>query len=168
MFEGRYKATMDAKSRLVLPRSFREISRGVKWDEGVLTSGFDDCLFLYTRPQWDELIASPALRVSGLPTVEMMLFQRLFAGSGHPVVVDRFNRIAVPQELREEAGLSGECVWVGAVSRAELWSAERWRQHMEQSRGKLREIWDQIALRGQKTEADTHGQVVQGQVEAPK
>ena len=161
MFAGRFKSNMDKKSRLVVPKPFRQADPHTVWTHGVLTSGLDGCLFLYALSDWEDLVKSPALKTAGLPSVEMMLFQRLFAGSGHVVEVDHFGRILVPQELREEAELGGECVWVGAVSRAELWSASRWKAYCEKNRDTLSNIWDKIAARSNSNETEANAEQVQ-------
>ena len=162
MFAGRYKSSMDKKGRVVIPRAFRQVTPDTVWTRAVLTSGLDSCLFLYKFSAWEDLIGAKALQTSGLPDVELMLFQRLFAGSGHVVEVDQFNRIVVPQELRDEAALEDDCVWVGAVSRAELWSARNWDAYRSENRGKLREIWDRISRRGQVSRASTDAGAAQG------
>jgi len=166
MFAGRYKGSMDKKGRVVIPKPFREAKTHTVWTHGVLTSGLDGCLSLYTFPDWEQLIQSSQLKTAGLPDVEMMLFQRLFAGSGHVVEVDQFSRIVVPQELREEAELAGDCVWIGALNRAELWSADRWQAYRKDNKDKLKDIWDQIAQRGRTIEADTNVNTAQEQTEA--
>lgn len=166
MFAGRYKNKIDDKGRIVIPKAFREIEDGAQWGKGVLTCGLDGCLFLYALGDWKKLISSESLQTAGLPDLEMMRFQRLFAGSGHIIDVDQFNRIVVPQELRQEAGLERECVWLGAINRAELWSAKGWSDYRAKHKDILENTWDRISKRGQAEEANDNvgATVTQGKV----
>ena len=40
--------------------------------------------------------------------------------------VDKQGRILIPTKLREQAGLEKDVVFVGVVSKIEIWSKERW------------------------------------------
>lgn len=158
MFTGRYRSSVDPKGRVGIPKALREFEDGMTWSKAVLTSGFDDCLFVYTLPEWTRLMNSVQKRTSGLPDVDVMLFQRLFAGSGIKVDVDRTNRVLIPQELREEAGLEGDCVWVGAIDRCELWSLDRWNEYRKESRKKLEQVWRKLSEEHPPTESHKDAQ----------
>jgi len=147
VFTGRYRATVDQKGRVSVPTAFRTLpeNEDAEWKNAILTSGLDDCLFLYTTKEWNRLMAAVQERTSALPSLDVMLFQRLFAGSGTKVSIDRSYRIVIPQELREEAGLAGECVWVGAIDRCELWSLEGWDDYRKNNRNMLQEVWKNLS-----------------------
>ena len=51
MFMGEYSHTIDAKGRIIVPVKFRE-SLG---DNFVVTKGLDNCLFVYTKEDWQKL-----------------------------------------------------------------------------------------------------------------
>jgi len=166
MFAGRYKTVVDAKGRAVVPKPFRQVTPDTVWVRAMLVNGLEDCLFLYTVDDWNRLMAAVAQRSAGLPDVDTMTFQRLFAGSCHTVEADGFGRIVIPLEFREEFGLQGDCVWVGAVDRAELWALDRWNSYRQQSRNALKNIWDKMSRRGHQAEAGTHAPPTQSNSEA--
>ena len=54
MFIGEFQHNLDEKGRLAIPAKFRaDLKRGA-----VVTKGLDNCLFLYTKTAWEELINS--------------------------------------------------------------------------------------------------------------
>ena len=52
MFIGEYQHSIDSKNRLALPAKFRnELKGGL-----VITRGLDNCLFIFTKKDWQKLI----------------------------------------------------------------------------------------------------------------
>ena len=51
MFIGEYSHTIDDKGRMAVPAKFRnKLKSGA-----VVTRGLDNCLFLFSRDEWDKL-----------------------------------------------------------------------------------------------------------------
>ena len=59
MFIGEYNHNLDDKGRLAIPAKFRVVLK----KGGVVTKGLDNCLFLYTKDQWEKI----AQKMSALP-----------------------------------------------------------------------------------------------------
>ena len=60
MFIGEFQHNLDEKGRLAIPAKFRaDLKKGA-----VVTKGLDNCLFLYTKDAWEELITSKLSRLS--------------------------------------------------------------------------------------------------------
>lgn len=126
MFLGTHTPKLDDKGRLTLPARYREDLRGGL----MITKGQDHCLFVFPREVFTEL----AEKVAQAPFTNeaVRAYQRyLFAGTDeqHP---DPQGRIPITAELRRYAGLSKDCVVIGAVSRLEIWDAEAWQRYQEQ------------------------------------
>ncbi|MDP3900253.1 MAG: cell division/cell wall cluster transcriptional repressor MraZ, partial [bacterium] len=51
MFFGEYSHNIDAKGRLAVPAKFRAKLRS----GAVVTRGLDNCLFLYSKEEWEKL-----------------------------------------------------------------------------------------------------------------
>ena len=51
MFIGEYNHNLDEKGRLAIPAKFRSLLK----KGGVVTKGLDNCLFLYTKEQWEKI-----------------------------------------------------------------------------------------------------------------
>jgi MraZ protein len=126
MFLGTHTPRLDDKGRLTLPAKYREELRGGL----MITKGQDRCLYVFPRAEFEQL----ARKVSEAPFTNesVRAYQRyLFAGTDeqHP---DSQGRIPIAAELRRYAGLSKECVVIGAVNRLEIWDAQAWQTYQEQ------------------------------------
>ncbi len=126
MFLGTYTPKLDDKGRLTLPAKFRDELRG-----GVMiTKGQDHCLYVFTRDAFAEM----ARKVASAPLTSesARAFQRnLFAGTDEQNP-DGQGRIAINAELRRWAGLTKDCVVIGAATRAEIWDAQAWRRYQDE------------------------------------
>ena len=126
MFLGTYTPKLDDKGRLTLPAKFRDELRG-----GVMiTKGQDHCLYVFTRDAFAEM----ARKVASAPLTSesARAFQRnLFAGTDDQNR-DAQGRIAINAELRRWAGLTKDCVVIGAATRAEIWDAQAWKRYQDE------------------------------------
>lgn len=137
MFRGRYHHTIDPKGRLSIPARYREelAERGI--DTLVLTEG-DHCIWAYPLDEWERL--EEKLRQQPQLSPEMRTFLRTTIGSAKDCPVDRAGRTLVPPELREFAGLHKEVVIVGALTKFEMWSRDRWQDYYQRQRGTFDEM----------------------------
>ncbi len=119
MFMGEYNHTIDTKGRIIVPSKFRE-SLG---DEFVVTQGLDGCLFVYPNDEWLNFITE----LKNLPgNKDARQLQRYFMAGAATCEVDKQGRILIPNKLREQAALEKDIVFVGVLSKIEIWSKERW------------------------------------------
>ena len=123
MFMGEYNHTIDAKGRLIVPSKFRE----ALGDEFVVTKGLDGCLFVYDNKEWSAF--EEKLKALPLMNKESRKFVRFFLAGAASVEVDKQGRILIPSKLRMAAGLEKEVVFVGVLSKIEIWSKERWEKN---------------------------------------
>lgn len=123
MFRGRYNHQIDTKGRLSVPSRFRELLVS-NYDDRVIITNFDQCLWAYPAPEWQEL----EKMVGALPqfTEEIKAFQRVFISAAVECSIDKQGRILVPPSLREYAGIARDVVVVGMTKRFEIWARERW------------------------------------------
>jgi MraZ protein len=121
MFLGEYDYKVDAKGRLPLPAKFRDKLMG----SVVLTAGPEKCIVAYSSEEWEKL-ASNLTGGSIVPSKLRRLNRAVFA-SAYVLEPDGQGRIALPQVLREHAGILDEVVVVGANTYFELWNKELWR-----------------------------------------
>ncbi|RIH86430.1 Transcriptional regulator MraZ [Meiothermus luteus] len=119
---GEYQYSLDEKGRVVIPPPFRSfIEDGV-----VITRGLEGCLYLYPLHTWSNI----ERQLQNVPLIDrpaQLLVRFLYSGA-HKTQMDNASRITIPPTLRKFAGLedSGEAVVVGAPTRLELWSEQRW------------------------------------------
>jgi MraZ protein len=116
---GEHNHTIDAKGRIIIPSKFRE----TLGDEFVVTQGLDGCLFVYPNDEWLNFIT----QLKDLPgSKEARQLQRYFMAGAATCEVDKQGRILLPTKLREQAALEKDIVFVGVLSKIEIWSKERW------------------------------------------
>ncbi|MBE0447690.1 MAG: division/cell wall cluster transcriptional repressor MraZ [Actinobacteria bacterium] len=138
MFFGEHHHSLDEKGRIILPAKFREALA----DGLFVTKSFDNCLLVYTRKDWFELVD----RVNSLPTTKASVrnFQRFLVGSAVEGEVSRQGRISIPQNLREFAGLDRDIVIIGVANKLEIWAKERYEKYIA-SAEQAAEIAEEIA-----------------------
>jgi MraZ protein len=143
MFIGEYRHTLDDKGRIAIPAKLRysKIGEDEFW---VATKGFDRCLFLYPKYEWERIVKKINERLS-FTKKEDRSFLRMFISPATEQAVDRQGRIAIPQSLREYAGIQKEVVTLGAVNRIEIWSEENWNRYKEENEKSFDVIGERIA-----------------------
>ena len=120
MFMGEYDHSIDPKGRLIIPLKFRELLG----DEIVITRGFEDCLFVYSKEEWANM--EEKFKSAPLSAPEARFFLRFFFAGACEVEIDKQGRALIPQKLREFAGLDKDVVLAGVITRVEIWSKSRW------------------------------------------
>jgi MraZ protein len=131
MFIGEYRHTLDEKGRIAIPAKLRYSKIGEE-EYWVATKGFDRCLFLYPRNEWNSIVERLNKRLS-FTRKEDRSFLRMFVSPATEQSVDRQGRIAVAQSLREYAGIQKEVVILGAINRIEIWSEQNWNLYREEN-----------------------------------
>jgi MraZ protein len=122
MFLGEYQHSLDAKGRVILPAKYRDQLSGGAY----VTKGRGGCLSVYTEQEFQE-VADRAREASKRGGRELDAARSFFAGTAE-VSPDKQGRIAIPQQLREYAGLDKDVVVAGVFSRIEIWDGRRWRE----------------------------------------
>jgi len=120
VFLGTHSPRLDEKGRLFLPAKFRdELAEGV-----VITKGQERCLYVWPMAEFRRVTEA----MSAAPVTQKTVrdYSRVFFASASDEVPDRQGRITVPPALREYAGLSRDCVVIGANTRVEVWDAAAW------------------------------------------
>ena len=142
MFIGEYSHVIDDKGRLALPAKFR-----AKLADGVIaTRGIDNCLFLYTRQEWETL----AEKLAALPITSKntRAFSRLMLAGAMDLSMDRQGRVVLPEYLRGYAKLKKTVVVAGLYGRLELWDATAWKKEKEALENASDEIAEQLSELG--------------------
>jgi MraZ protein len=145
MFRGRFEHSIDTKGRVSIPSKFREIL-STNFDERLIITNFDDCLWAYPYAEWQKIEE----RVAALPQFkpEVKALQRVFVSAANECPIDRQGRILIPQTLRDYAGINRDLVFVGMTRRIEIWSTERWLKTFESSQADLKHMAEKLAELG--------------------
>lgn len=142
MFIGEYSHSLDDKGRLAVPKKFRtDLAKGA-----IVTRGLDNCLFLYTKKEWEKL----AEKLANLPLAQAntRAFARLMLAGAMDVEVDKQGRAMLPEYLRAYAGLTKEVVVAGLYNRLELWDSTAWETYKKKTETESTQIAEQMAALG--------------------
>ncbi len=122
MFSGGYEYNIADKGRVIIPKDFRDDLTGTF----VITKGLGRCLFIIPEKEWvngffNKFSARPVL------DADSIVLSRRFIGSAVKTSVDNQGRIAVPELLRNFAGIEPQkpVVLLGVANHVEMWSKER-------------------------------------------
>jgi MraZ protein len=124
VFLGTHSPRLDDKGRLFLPAKFRdELAEGV-----VITKGQERCLFVFPMDEFRRV--TEALSQAPVTQKTVRDYSRVFFASAWQEVPDRQGRVTIPPALREYAGLSKDCVVIGANTRVEIWDTAAWEAYL--------------------------------------
>ncbi|MFH1714691.1 MAG: division/cell wall cluster transcriptional repressor MraZ [Elusimicrobiota bacterium] len=126
MFIGEFEHTIDNKARVSIPTKLR-ISLEQSRKGLILTRGFDNCLYLYTKKNWD-IISDRLKNITDHKTNagDYRAFLRVFFSGAINVDIDSHGRILISEIHRKYADIKKNVVIIGMVDRVEIWSKERW------------------------------------------
>ena len=137
MLIGEYLHTIDAKGRVIVPAKFREDLGSCFY----ITKGLDGCLFVLSAPEWGAL----QQKISAMPISKARGLQRFFFAGAAEVEPDKQGRILIPQQLREYAALEKDVTFLGAATRAEIWSTNKWMEfHSSLTQDSIAEAMDML------------------------
>jgi MraZ protein len=127
MFIGEYKHNLDDKGRLAIPAKFRvALKKGA-----VVTKGLDNCLFLYSKEQFDII----AKKFAALPISQARAraFSRHMLAGAMDLEFDTQGRITLPEYLRNFSGLKKNVIVTGLYNHLEIWNEAAWNKYKQES-----------------------------------
>jgi MraZ protein len=138
MFLGTHAPRLDDKGRVFLPAKFRdELADGL-----VITKGQERCLYVFPIAEFTRL--TEALRAAPVTAKAVRDYSRVFFASASDETPDKQGRITIPPALREYAGLTKDCVVIGANTRVEIWDATAWESYLEASETAFSELSEEV------------------------
>ncbi|MDX6230069.1 MAG: transcriptional regulator MraZ [Frankiales bacterium] len=138
MFLGTHHPRLDEKGRLFLPARFRDqLAEGV-----VMTKGQEHCLYVFPTDEFARM--TEQMRQAPVTSKTARDYLRvLFAGASDEVP-DKQGRVTVPAALRTYAGLTKDCVVIGANTRVEIWDAQAWATYEAEQEQSFSDIAEEV------------------------
>ena len=122
---GVHECKMDAKGRVAIPSALKKQLLPVL-DKGFVLkrSVFQKCLELYPMDEWEQTMS----KVNKLNRFVKKNndFIRMFTAGVKLLEVDGSNRINVPKDLMNFAGLTGDLVLSSSVGMIEIWDKSKY------------------------------------------
>lgn len=138
MFIGEYTHSIDEKGRLILPAKLRDELGG----EFIVTRGFEKCLFVYTKKEWENITN----KLNNLPFTkkDARNFMRFFLSGATKAGFDKQGRFNITSGLISYADLKKECMIIGVGNRLEIWAKDAWDKFYNDNQDKLSEIAEDL------------------------
>ena len=129
LYIGEFAAKLDDKGRVVLPAGLKKQLPKEAIGKLVVNRGFEKCLTLYTRKDWD-------IELGNLSSLNHFnkkhrLFIRHFSNGATEVNLDNASRILIPKKLCEYAGIQNEAIFYAYGNRIEIWSKHHYNEMMD-------------------------------------
>lgn len=138
MFMGEYHHNIDDKGRLIIPSKFRD-DLG---DKFIVTRGLEECLFVYSKEEWDSIINK--LKELPFTSKAARSFMRMFLSGATECELDKNGRINISIPLTNYAGLEKECVIIGVNDRLEIWSESKFNNFFDDNIENFSEIAEEL------------------------
>ena len=139
MFFGEFEYKVDIKGRVPLPARFR---RAIKEGAVALTQGTEGCITAYPLSEWKKL--ATALTSASVTRSKLRKLNRAFFATAFQSNIDGQGRVALPDSLREYAGIEDEVVIIGANNYLELWNKEQWEEEKADSQEQAWQIIESL------------------------
>ena len=141
-FIGEYECKMDGKGRVMLPVHLRKQIPDEAGDRLVVNRGFDKCLTLYTKTDWQ----NETNKLQGLNSFNKKdrMFIRLFNNGATEVQIDTASRVLIPKKLQEYAELENELVLYAYENKIEIWSAKNHAEMFDMSADDFSELAEEV------------------------
>jgi MraZ protein len=130
-FIGEYTGKLDAKGRIMFPAPFRKQLGEAGQEEFVINRGFEECLVLYPKKEWDAI--SKKINALNPFKAENRQFIRLFNNGATLITLDAAGRLLVPKELQKYAKIETDCYFTANGRKVELWGKQAYESTMKVS-----------------------------------
>lgn len=142
-FLGEYEVAIDSKGRFLLPAGFRKQLAEGTGDKFVINRGFENCLTLYTMDVWNALSDKINKLNDFKPNVRE--FKRLFLNGATMIEADSADRLNLPKQLMEYAGIKKEAVLIAQGNKLELWDKDTYYNYLRQNAVNFSRLAEDVA-----------------------
>ena len=119
---GEFECKIDAKGRFMLPAGLKkQLSPDVQ-DRFVINRGFEKCIVLYPQNEWK--VISDEVNQLNLYNKKNRDFVRYFYRGASELMLDSVNRLLLPKQLMQYAGIDKEIVLFAFSNRVEIWAKD--------------------------------------------
>ena len=124
VFVGEFESTLDAKQRFLFPAGFKKLLPQDTPVSFMINRGKEKCLTLFTKTEWDSLLAKNFDTLDYDDDANVREYQRIFLNGATELEFDSAGRLLLPKKLLAHANIVKDIVLAGARDRIEIWDAE--------------------------------------------
>ncbi len=137
-FLGTHHPRLDDKGRLFLPARFRDrLAAGL-----VITPGQERCLYVFPDSEFERVFER--IRQAPVTNRDARNYQRMFMSKASDETPDKQGRVTLNADLRTYAGLTRDCVVIGAGARVEIWDERAWERYSTEQEGPFAELSEEV------------------------
>ena len=118
-FIGEFECKIDAKGRVMIPSGLRKQLDPAAQERFVLNRGFEKCLVLYPKNEWEEISAE--VNKLNQYVKKNREFVRYFYRGASELGLDVTGRILFPKRMLDYAAVEKEVVLFAYSNRIEVW-----------------------------------------------
>jgi MraZ protein len=118
---GEFEVTVDAKGRFLLPAAFRRELPPGGGEKFMINRSKEKCLTLYIMDEWEKLINERINTLDDVKNKEDRDFKRFFYSGLATLVPDSADRVLIPKNLLEYAGITKDAVFQAQGNKVEIW-----------------------------------------------
>lgn len=122
-FKGQYEHSVDNKGRVSFPAKLRKSLNPQAQERFTILRGLEPCLYLYPEDEWQK-VEDQLSQINSF-TKEGRTVKRNFLRFAEDLSLDNQNRIPLPSQLMEWAGIDGKAIFIGSGERIEVWSPQK-------------------------------------------
>jgi MraZ protein len=141
MFRGNHPAKVDEKGRLKLPSAFKQLTDAENVTQFYITSFDGKSAQIWPLPAWEEFETKLGANIHDELIETYVNWTSYY---GQQVEIDNQSRLTLPQQLREDAGLTAEVSVMGKMKYLEVKSDATVKQDMA-SRPVTSEVRQKVA-----------------------
>jgi MraZ protein len=119
-FIGEFPSTIDSKGRVLLPAGLKKQIPVKEQSLFVVHRGIEKHLIVYTKKEWERI--SEGVNTLNLFVEENREFIRKFHRGATVMEMDNTNRLLLPQQLLDYAGITKDIVLYTYANRIEIWA----------------------------------------------
>lgn len=119
-FKGQYEHSVDSKGRVSFPAKLRRSLNPQAQENFTILRGLEPCLYIYPQDEWQR-VEDQLSQINSF-TKEGRTVKRNFLRFAEDLSLDNQNRIPLPSQLTEWAGIDGKAIFIGSGERIEVWS----------------------------------------------
>lgn len=123
-FIGEFDCKLDPKGRLMLPSGLRKQLSPEANESFVVNRGFEQCLVLYPKNDWDRISAE--VNQLNQYIKKNREFIRYFYRGATELGIDGTGRILLPKRLQEYGEIEKEVVLFAYSDRIEIWNKDKY------------------------------------------
>ena len=129
-FTGEYPCTLDEKGRFLFPAALKKQVPARAKNRFMIHRGFEKCLVMYTRPDWD-MISAEVNKLNLYVKINRD-FARYFFRGVTEFQLDGTSRLLIPKSLCDHAKLRKDIILLGYSDRIEIWDEKNYYRHMDE------------------------------------